>query len=130
MLDLSPEKLFVLGVLAMLVLGPERLPSAARTLGRWLGQLRSMSSSFQEEVRQALHEPEAAISQAVAELRPAQIRRNVRQAVTSTLAPPAAPSAPAAPEASVVPLAAPGGPTAGPGIPAGPAGHPDDPALN
>jgi sec-independent protein translocase protein TatB len=127
-LDLSPEKLFVLGVLALVVLGPERLPSAARTLGRWLGQFRSMSSSFQEEVRQALHEPESAIGQAVAELRPAQIRRNVRQAVTATLVPPA----PTSPAGSLpAPPAASGGPAAGPEAPTGRgAGHPDDPALN
>jgi sec-independent protein translocase protein TatB len=116
-LDLSPEKLFVLGVVALVVLGPNRLPAAARSLGRIIGQLRAMSASFQSEVREALHEPGDAISQAVAEFRPGQVRRSVRQAVTNTLAPPSATPAPRpAPDAFL-------SPTAG-------TANPDDPSLN
>ena len=36
-------------VLALIVLGPERLPRAMRTLGRWVRQLRQMTREFRKE---------------------------------------------------------------------------------
>jgi sec-independent protein translocase protein TatB len=86
-LDLSPDKLVMLAVVALVVLGPNRLPAAARTVGRFFGQMRAMSSSFQSEVREALHDHDDVITSTLTELRPAQLRRNVRRAVTDTLAP-------------------------------------------
>jgi sec-independent protein translocase protein TatB len=85
--DLSPDKILMLGVLALVVLGPNRLPEAARTAGRFLGQLRRMSSSFQTEVRDALADPTEAWSSVVTELRPSDIRGQVRQTITSVLTP-------------------------------------------
>jgi Tat protein translocase TatB subunit len=129
-LDLSPEKIFVLGIVALVVLGPNRLPQAARTLGRMLAQLRSMSASLQTEMREALHEPNEAIGAAIAEFRPTQIRRSVRQAVTSTLLPPdqsaSGPGNQAVPGATASNLP----PGARPAAFNLPAGNPDDPALN
>ena len=125
MLDLSPEKLLMLAVVALVVLGPERLPAAARTLGRFMGQLRSMSSSFQTEVREALHEPQDAFNGALndfrpSDFRPGEVRRNVRKAVVDVFSPPSGPSAGPPP---------PNG--AGPGLPsAGPRAVPDDPTFN
>lgn len=87
MLDLNPEKLFMLAVFALVVLGPNRLPGAARSIGRVVGQLRAMSASLQTEVREALHDPEDAFTSALAEFRPGEVRRTVRRAVTDTLAP-------------------------------------------
>jgi sec-independent protein translocase protein TatB len=136
-LDLSPEKILVLGILALVVLGPDRLPGAARTLGRFLGHVRAMSSSFQAEVREALHEPGEAVSSAVGEFRsefhlgtPGEIRRSVRQAVTDTLIPPdtSAASPPSAATGFNGSNAVPS-PHGGPGWPGWPS-PPDDPALN
>lgn len=126
MLDLSPEKIFVLAILALVVLGPHRLPQAARTLGRMVGQLKSLTSSVQEEVRDALHEPQEAFGAALADFRPSEIRRTVRQTVVDTIAPAAGP-APTAPGATASAPPATGLPAAG--APAW-ATHPDDPALN
>ena len=129
MLDLSPEKILVLGILALVVLGPTRLPGAARTLGRILAQLKSMSTTFQSEVRDAMSEPSEAFNSAIGEFNltsPADIRRSVRDAVTSTIMPPA-PSASSGvgPAGSgVVPS-----PEGGPGWPGWPP-EPDDPGLN
>jgi len=47
------EMLAVL-LLALLVLGPERLPKAVGEVGKWVGQLRRMSSGFQDELRKAM----------------------------------------------------------------------------
>ncbi|MBV9660219.1 MAG: twin-arginine translocase TatA/TatE family subunit [Acidimicrobiales bacterium] len=123
MLDLSPEKILVLGILALVVLGPERLPGAARSLGRIMGQLKNMSSSFQSEVREALHQPGEAVGAALGDLQlptSGDIRRSVRDAVTSTLAPPE----PVATGPAITPS-----PHGGPGWPGWPA-SPDDPGLN
>lgn len=102
MLDLSPDKLLMLAVVALVVLGPNRLPQAARTLGRLIGQLRAMSSSLQDEVREALHDPHDAFSSALADFNPTQVRRSIRRAVTDTLTPPESATAPGA---SAVPVA-------------------------
>ncbi len=70
MLNFSPEKLFLVALIALVVLGPHRLPQAARTLGRFMAEMRRMSASFQDEVRDALGEPTEAFSSAIAEFRP------------------------------------------------------------
>ncbi len=51
----APEVLVIL-VLALLVLGPDRLPQAARTMGRWVGELRRLTGSLQAEVRDVVDE--------------------------------------------------------------------------
>ncbi len=43
-------------VLALLVLGPERLPQAARTMGRWVGEFRRLTGSLQAEVQDVVDE--------------------------------------------------------------------------
>jgi Tat protein translocase TatB subunit len=67
--NIGPEKLILLFVLALIVLGPSRLPDAARTLGRVVGELRRMSGGFQKEVQEALADPKDALTAAVGDLR-------------------------------------------------------------
>ena len=57
MLNLGTGEVLVILVVALLVLGPDKLPGAARQAGRWLGELRRLSSGFQSELRDALQEP-------------------------------------------------------------------------
>ena len=57
MLNLGTGEVLVILVVALVVLGPEKLPGAARQAGRWLGELRRLSSGFQAELRDALQEP-------------------------------------------------------------------------
>lgn len=136
MLDLSPDKLFMLALVALVVLGPNRLPGAARTVGRFIGQIRAMSSSLQNEVREALSDQDDAFKSALAEFRPGEVRRSVRKVVTNTIAP-FDPSSIRATVAEVGP--APGGSSSDTtrfdGLGAVPAGwdlrpNPDDPGLN
>jgi Tat protein translocase TatB subunit len=54
----APEILVIL-VVALLVLGPDRLPEAARQAGRALAEIRRMSSGFQAELRDAMQTPVA-----------------------------------------------------------------------
>ncbi len=89
MFSFSPEKVFVLGVVALIVLGPNRLPQAARTVGKFVATFRRMSSGLQAEVRDALAEPKNAFDTAVGDFRTAAgVKRSVRDTISSTLSPP------------------------------------------
>jgi Sec-independent protein translocase protein TatA len=65
----SPEKILMLGILALVVLGPTRLPQAARTASKWMAELRKLTSRFKEEMAGTLADPKDAITAAVGDLR-------------------------------------------------------------
>jgi sec-independent protein translocase protein TatB len=67
--NIGPEKLLLLFIIALVVLGPTKLPDAARTLGKALGEFRKVSGRLQNEVRDALADPKDAFSAAVSDLR-------------------------------------------------------------
>jgi sec-independent protein translocase protein TatA len=52
MLGIGLPELILIFVLALLVLGPQRLPEVARLVGRAYGQLRRASEEFQRTIRQ------------------------------------------------------------------------------
>ncbi len=58
-LNMGPAELLLILVVALLVLGPTKLPEAARQAGRALSEARRLSSGFQSELRDALQEPVA-----------------------------------------------------------------------
>ena len=51
MLSLSPAKILVVLVIALIVLGPEKLPGMARQLGAAWGDLRRLRARLESEVR-------------------------------------------------------------------------------
>lgn len=55
MFDVGFGELLLVAVVALLVLGPERLPSAARTVGALLRRLRDGWTSVRAEVERELH---------------------------------------------------------------------------
>jgi len=55
--SLTGGEVIMILVAALLILGPERLPETARTLGQWMSKLRSMTSNLQSEVREVLDDP-------------------------------------------------------------------------
>ena len=57
MFNLQGGEIIIVLLLALVVLGPEKLPEAMRKAGRAYGELRKMSSGFQEEFRKAVQEP-------------------------------------------------------------------------
>lgn len=124
MLNFSPEKLFLVGLIALVVLGPNRLPQAARSLGRLVAELRRMSSSFQQEVRDAMGDSLEPLQDTADSIKRFQ-RTNVRQMVSDTLALPPANGSAATNGGTAAPVSA--GPSvgSGPSLPA-----PDDPSLN
>lgn len=57
MFNVGTPELLVILLVALIVLGPNKLPDAARQVGRFMGELRRMSSGFQSELRDAMKEP-------------------------------------------------------------------------
>ncbi|MGE0794942.1 MAG: Sec-independent protein translocase protein TatB [Acidimicrobiia bacterium] len=57
MFNVGTPELLVILLVALLVLGPNKLPEAARQVGRAMGELRRLSSGFQAELRDAIQEP-------------------------------------------------------------------------
>jgi sec-independent protein translocase protein TatB len=55
MFDIGFAELIIIGVVGLLVIGPERLPSAIRTGSMWLRKIRRGFSDIKREVEQELH---------------------------------------------------------------------------
>ncbi|HEX8802551.1 MAG TPA: Sec-independent protein translocase protein TatB [Acidimicrobiales bacterium] len=60
MFNVGGGELLVIFLVALIVLGPQRLPDAARTVGKVVGEVRKISSGFQRELRDAFDDAEAA----------------------------------------------------------------------
>lgn len=54
MFDIGFFELFVLAVVGLLVLGPQRLPQAVRTVGLYIGRIRKTVTGIQQEVNEQL----------------------------------------------------------------------------
>ncbi|MFN3853434.1 MAG: Sec-independent protein translocase protein TatB [Phreatobacter sp.] len=58
MFDLSWGEIALIGIIALLVIGPKELPGVLRGLGQAVAKLRAMASDFQYQFNQALQEAE------------------------------------------------------------------------
>ena len=58
MFDIGWGELVVIGVIALIVIGPKELPVVLRTVGRYMGKVRRMASEFQGQFQEALREAE------------------------------------------------------------------------
>jgi len=58
MFDIGFSELLVIGVLGLIILGPERLPKAARTVGLLIGKMRRTMSGIQQEIEQEVRNQE------------------------------------------------------------------------
>jgi sec-independent protein translocase protein TatB len=54
MFGISFSELLLVGLVALLVLGPERLPGAARTAGLWIGRLKRSFNAIKNEVEREI----------------------------------------------------------------------------
>lgn len=77
MFDIGLSELLLVGVVALVVLGPERLPKAARTAGLYIGRARAMLTRYTgelerelraEELRQTLREEARRLESSVQDL--------------------------------------------------------------
>ena len=152
MFDIGWGELLLIGIVALIAIGPKELPGALRTLGQWMAKLRRMASEFQNQFHEAMREAEMADlkkqvddltsqAQSYANFDPiGDVRRELegtQQQIESamTAEPPASPSDPAetaAVEASAAPPALPSADTPTPApsadtpatAPSSPAGEP------
>jgi sec-independent protein translocase protein TatB len=95
MFGVSFGELMVIGVLALLVVGPERLPGLARSLGRWLGQLRQMADGVRHEFQREIHNAEIMALEAELKAETAELARLVPEVVESDVPLPVADLKPA-----------------------------------
>jgi sec-independent protein translocase protein TatB len=91
--DVSFVELMVIGIVALVVLGPERLPGAARTVGGFVRRARASWQSVRAEIERELAAAEL-------EREMASVRRSVDAAKTSVDAATAPFDAPPAPTAA------------------------------
>ena len=83
MFDLGFLELLICAVIALLVLGPERLPAAARTAGQWIGKARRITRQFSEELDRQVKAEELRerIRKEKSEVGYEDIQRNVQEAL-------------------------------------------------
>jgi sec-independent protein translocase protein TatB len=60
MLDISWTEFLLIGIVALIVIGPKELPAVMRTLGQWTRKVRSMAADFQGQFQEAMREAEMA----------------------------------------------------------------------
>ena len=60
MFDLTSSKLLILGIVALLVVGPKELPVLLRTIGKYVGIVRRHAAEFRAQFDDAMREQELA----------------------------------------------------------------------
>jgi sec-independent protein translocase protein TatB len=60
MFGLNWGEVIVIGIVALIAIGPKELPTVLRTLGMWMGKVRRMANEFQNQFQEALREAEIA----------------------------------------------------------------------
>jgi sec-independent protein translocase protein TatB len=123
MFDIGFQELVVIGLIALLVVGPQRLPGMARTAGLWLGRARRILGSVKAEIdREIKAEELKEILRKQAETNPLHtIMEDTRHQVTRPFGGPSGGSTAdlaAIPGAGVPPLPKSGGAAPRPGQPA------------
>src|ERR1700749_1136640 len=59
MFDFGFSEILLVFVLALIVLGPEKLPRVASQVGRWIGRARGMARQFREQLEEEVNLEEA-----------------------------------------------------------------------
>jgi sec-independent protein translocase protein TatB len=60
MFDIGWGEILVIGIVALVVIGPKELPGVVRTLGQTMAKLRRMAADFQNQFNEAMREAEIA----------------------------------------------------------------------
>lgn len=83
MFDIGFSELFVIGVVALLVLGPERLPKVARTAGHLLGRLQRYVSDVKADISREMQLEELRKLQVQVEQQVRDVERQASEAASS-----------------------------------------------
>jgi sec-independent protein translocase protein TatB len=60
MFDIGWSEFVVIGVVALIVIGPKELPAVLRAIGQWTTKIRRMAGEFQSQFQEAMREAEMA----------------------------------------------------------------------
>jgi len=60
MFDISWTEFLLIGIVALVVIGPKELPGVMRTLGQYTRKIRGMAAEFQNQFQEAMREAEMA----------------------------------------------------------------------
>jgi sec-independent protein translocase protein TatB len=60
MFDIGWSELILIGVVALVAIGPKELPGVLRMVGQWMGKARKMAAEFQGQFQEAMREAEMA----------------------------------------------------------------------
>lgn len=124
MFDIGWSELVLIGVVALVAIGPKELPGVLRMVGQWMGKARRMAAEFQGQFQEAMREAEMAdlkksfdeVKEAASgftggglmtslqkdvsdALRVDALDKPAETATTATVEPPATPTTPEAPTA-------------------------------
>src|SRR5436190_22018060 len=58
MFDITSSKLLILGIVALLVIGPKDLPALLRTVGKYMGIIKRHAAEFRAQFEEAIRESE------------------------------------------------------------------------
>jgi len=75
--DVGFTELVMIGLVALLVVGPERLPELVRTTGRWIGRAQRVAREMRQELEREVGTHELS-----------QLQRDFKQELDQTIAPP------------------------------------------
>ncbi len=92
MLDFGFSEILLTSAIALVVLGPERLPKVARQVGNWMGRARAMARQLGDQLEREVSAEEFLKTQ------------QQPKPVANRIVPPAPPSAPAVPVDPHAPL--------------------------
>lgn len=99
MFDLSWTEILVIGVAALIFIGPKELPSTLRTLGKFVSKARHMAREFQGSVQEMVRESEIdEIKKQVDQVSTGEFARSIETQIdptgdiSSAFAPPVLPS--------------------------------------
>ncbi len=89
MFDIGWSELLVIGIVALIAIGPKELPGVLRMVGQWIGKARRMASDFQGQFNEAMREAEMAdikksfddVSAAARDLRPSNLLNSLNKQI-------------------------------------------------
>ena len=80
MFDLTSSKLLILGLVALIVVGPKDLPLLLRTIGKYVGLIRRHANDFRAQFDEAMRDQELANLKAEMEA----VKRDVENTIHTT----------------------------------------------
>ena len=93
MFDIGWGELLLIGVVALIAIGPKELPGVLRMVGQWMGKARKMAAEFQSQFQEAMREAEMAdlkksfdeVREAASGFSPAGMISSLQQDVSNSL---------------------------------------------